>query len=297
MSDNIKTTLTFTGINTTFNHFDGRSYLVSTVQTPLGLNQFVTTAKVANSALPSIFSISANNTKDATINHIAVSRMAISTKMPEWSEDIAIDFVPITLVELMDSEVLLLDEISLRSDYCESILRMSGLNYYGGTIESELKDNPNNTYKYFLGLILFAVAGYHFINHRSLKEFLLSLFVLLVAIITMRLIFGSKFEFPSPIKSIKGKELLWKIFYLFEVLGGFLFLAILNCFSDPNLTVMIVWSTFLITYKIFTAFSLWKCAFNSNYKAWGYLARAFVLIEAVALLGFFSAIFIPMLHK
>ena len=294
---NIRTTLNHKGIGTSFNHFDGSTYFVSTIESPFVSNEFETIIKISHKTLSKINNIISHNSRDAVINHIAVTRMAISNEISQWSEEIAVDFVPLKLIELMDAEGLHKDEASLSSDYCEGLLRMSGLNYDVSN-QPTLKVSPSNTNRYniFLFFIVLIVAVYHLINHKSLKEFLLSIFTLVFAVIAQNLIFGSKFEYPSLIKGIKGDELLWKVFYLLNLLVEFSLLATFANFSITNNVIIAAFWISALAYKIFITICIWRCAFNTDSKFWGNAARAYAVMEIIAVLGILTLIIIPMFH-
>lgn len=91
-------------------------------------------------------------------------------------------------------------------------------------------------------------------------------------------------------KAWHGEERLWKVFWLYTVLGSFLILFLLqflqavglsaekNGHSTTWILVLIgLLTIFLLAYSVWTITSLWKCAFNVSWKGWGYLGRAYVI--------------------
>ena len=128
-SDDIRTTLNKNGIGTSFTHSNKTSYFVSTVENPPDSNQYESLIKVSHKRVIPIFLITSNNIKDAVINHIATSRMAISNDVKNWNEETAIDFVPLKLVELFKSIEIEEKNRGFDTEYCKSMLMSSGLNY------------------------------------------------------------------------------------------------------------------------------------------------------------------------
>ena len=53
---NIRTTLNHKGIGTSFNHFDGSTYFVSTIESPFVSNEFETIIKISHKTLSKIIS-------------------------------------------------------------------------------------------------------------------------------------------------------------------------------------------------------------------------------------------------
>ncbi len=94
----------------------------------------------------------------------------------------------------------------------------------------------------------------------------------------------------SIIRASKGEERLWIVFWLYNVLGLLLFAFLLkflqavgisaekNGHSDIGILVLIsVLTIVFIAYIVWAVGSLWRCAFNVEWKWWGYLGRAYVL--------------------
>jgi hypothetical protein len=111
------------------------------------------------------------------------------------------------------------------------------------------------------------------------------------------------------IRAWSGDERLWKVFWLYNVLG-FILLTILsgllaNAISPINsfigraiIVVFIgVYLVLYIVYYVWAVCSLWRCAFNVKGKWWGYLSRAYVLMFVLALLGIMVALIIPLIQK
>ncbi|HEY4697244.1 MAG: hypothetical protein A3J49_12470 [Gallionellales bacterium RIFCSPHIGHO2_02_FULL_57_16] len=100
-----------------------------------------------------------------------------------------------------------------------------------------------------------------------------------------------------------GEERLWKIFWLYNILGvlffvvigkfcqAFLIAAENNNRSYIGMTIfMSVIMILSIPYIIWALISLWRCAFNAGWKGWGYLGRAYVVWCGVSFIGVILAI-------
>lgn len=82
----------------------------------------------------------------------------------------------------------------------------------------------------------------------------------------------------------KGKARLSGAFWFLWVLGNFAFAIATRIVGGEELTasgvlVNLIW----LPYLVFAAIAVWRCAFNTGWKGWAYLARAFVLINGVTL--------------
>lgn len=82
---------------------------------------------------------------------------------------------------------------------------------------------------------------------------------------------------------LKGKEKLWKVFWLWFV-AVVTFLAVVFKFAAPyalaNDSFMENWLQWvflvLLVYGIWIMMALWRCAFNATWKGWGYMVRLMV---------------------
>jgi hypothetical protein len=77
-----------------------------------------------------------------------------------------------------------------------------------------------------------------------------------------------------------GKSPLWVAYWIWGVLVGnilaFLLIATLGVFGFLIFMPYAIWSTV----------SIWRCAFNTNWIGWGYIARTLVVI--VFIVGFIN---------
>ena len=155
----LRTTISASGIGTSFIHDDGRTYFVSTVENPAGSARYETLIKIAHEQAPPICLVDAASPKDAVINHIAVSRMAVSSDRANWSENSAVGFVPVTIINLLESSKSEADPARLDSEYSKTLLSMSGLNYNTGMG----RDKPSGLHQiaYLAALILGGIGGFN----------------------------------------------------------------------------------------------------------------------------------------
>jgi hypothetical protein len=85
------------------------------------------------------------------------------------------------------------------------------------------------------------------------------------------------------ISAWKGLEPLWKAYWIYFVVGN---IAINNLadfvLSTGNFYALVGYLIFIVAYLIWAITSVWRCAFNTEKKYWGYIARAIVVIGPVA---------------
>lgn len=80
----------------------------------------------------------------------------------------------------------------------------------------------------------------------------------------------------------EGKASLASAYWLVGVLGGVVFLFLFNLLaSNPAvLLVLIAW----LPYAVFSVVSIWRCAWNSSWRGWGYIARTVVVLNIIVVL-------------
>jgi hypothetical protein len=125
MSKNLKTSLGPFGIGTSFEK--DKAYFISTAESPPSSGRYETLIKFLGQEVIPIIVIVSTSPKDAVANHIGMARMAISMNRQDWSEEDTKDFIPNDLIKFNES--LNLDSLSLNSNYVDSLLRVSGINY------------------------------------------------------------------------------------------------------------------------------------------------------------------------
>ncbi len=123
----VKTSLSPHGIGTSFSK--DRNYFVSTVESPPNSNRFETLIKFLGGDVVPICVVVAENSKDAVSNHVAMARMGISTNRSDWNESLVKSFKPTQLIERLDSMGAFYQPETFFCEYCDTLLRMSGLNY------------------------------------------------------------------------------------------------------------------------------------------------------------------------
>jgi hypothetical protein len=90
------------------------------------------------------------------------------------------------------------------------------------------------------------------------------------------------------IRAWKGKERLWRVYWLYHGLYGFALATAVSktrLLSIPSITNAAY--VFLIIYLIWVYVSIWRCAFNVERKAWGYVARGMVPVLILFAIGSF----------
>jgi len=124
---NLKTTLSFTGVASSFIK-DG-NYIISTVKTPAG---FETAFKTVGQFKTVICVVRSPTSKFAMDNHIAMTRMATSSNSDEWTKENIDNFSPKTILDYIETLNLHYDSTNLKCEFCNRFLLMSGINYEGG---------------------------------------------------------------------------------------------------------------------------------------------------------------------
>ena len=82
-----------------------------------------------------------------------------------------------------------------------------------------------------------------------------------------------------------GKERLWKAFWLIGILGRILVATFVIIFAIIGKSIGLTWSIailsflFISIYIIWSFVSIWRCAFNTQNKNWGYVARIFISMD------------------
>lgn len=84
--------------------------------------------------------------------------------------------------------------------------------------------------------------------------------------------------------ALKGEMQLWRVFWIGHFLAYWVFVAlfaVLALLFDSNLASLL-FAPFVLTYMLFVYFAMWRCAFNSNKKVYGYLARIYAGLALIA---------------
>jgi hypothetical protein len=123
MSD-FKTTINPHGIGTSLTK--DKNYFISTVESPPTSGRYETIVKLSGVNVIPILVIVSYSIKESVKQHISLSRMVISMNVSDWNVDNVNLFTP---KDLIDSLPINLDSSSINSEYVDTLLRMSGLNY------------------------------------------------------------------------------------------------------------------------------------------------------------------------
>lgn len=127
---NILTTLREHNIGTSFTK--DSDYFVSTVfqkeMQPSYVYNYSTIIKVAGQTFEPICVLNADSPKEAMMNHIALTRVAISLDKENWNEVVVKEYLPTGLTELLDKEKASQEPKTFLSEYCQLLMQMSGLN-------------------------------------------------------------------------------------------------------------------------------------------------------------------------
>lgn len=84
-----------------------------------------------------------------------------------------------------------------------------------------------------------------------------------------------------------GKAKLWQAFWLLSFLGGmllaFIFIGILVPFGlDPMGIFAMIYQLLMMAFHVFCIISIWRCAPNSEWIGWMYIARVLAVLTAIA---------------
>jgi hypothetical protein len=99
--------------------------------------------------------------------------------------------------------------------------------------------------------------------------------------------------FPSLRSYWEGKASLASAYWLLGGLGNLVLTVIYKIIAtQESLFLNSIFLLIFTAYSVFTGISIWCCAWNTSWKGWGYIARAFIAIGAIgAVVGLFTIIF------
>jgi hypothetical protein len=125
---NLVTTLSFTGIGSSFKNSAGKSYFVSTVSRQGHYETIVKEAGLTN--LPILRPQIGGDSVEAVMNHIALTRMCITDSPNEWKADALTGYLPNQLKEFQDSQMQAPPYgAPIQNEYNHNLLSMAGINY------------------------------------------------------------------------------------------------------------------------------------------------------------------------
>lgn len=88
-------------------------------------------------------------------------------------------------------------------------------------------------------------------------------------------------------KAWRGQERLWKVFWIYNVLVGIVINLVASFLESADVVIHGVWLLFSLVYTVWILVSEWRCAFNVDWKFWGYVIRVLIVsIPVLLVLGF-----------
>jgi len=85
--------------------------------------------------------------------------------------------------------------------------------------------------------------------------------------------------------SLKGREPLWKVFWLYTVLLGVVLTVIFGTVIDGlgtiGWTLVVVLSAL---WGLWVLIAVWQCAFQTEWRGWAYLARTGVILIVIGVM-------------
>jgi len=78
-----------------------------------------------------------------------------------------------------------------------------------------------------------------------------------------------------------GKERLWKVFWLYYVLGLGVLSYLPDVFSEASRILKVPVGVAVLVYLVWAPVSVWRCAFNADQGVWGYVVRALLVAQAI----------------
>ncbi|MCE2927013.1 MAG: hypothetical protein LW823_05165 [Rickettsiales bacterium] len=82
-------------------------------------------------------------------------------------------------------------------------------------------------------------------------------------------------------RSWKGEEKLWKVFWIYGLVFGIILGILMSVASasmgSAGIALLVVW----LVYYIWLAVAQWRCAFNADWKIWGYVVRILLILSLV----------------
>ena len=76
-----------------------------------------------------------------------------------------------------------------------------------------------------------------------------------------------------------GKEKLWKVFWLYNFILGTAIGYAIDYVAGLGLIIEIAVFTVVLIWAIWVLVALWRCAFNSRWRGWGYVCRGVVVLS------------------
>ena len=86
--------------------------------------------------------------------------------------------------------------------------------------------------------------------------------------------------------SLKGREPLWKIFWLYTVISGLVLTVVFETVIDGLGTIG--WAVVIVLsagWGLWILIALWQCAFQTEWRGWAYLARTAVILIVIGVMA------------
>ncbi|MCE9685039.1 hypothetical protein LZP73_02290 [Shewanella sp. AS16] len=93
-------------------------------------------------------------------------------------------------------------------------------------------------------------------------------------------------------KNFQGKTPLWQVFWIQNVLiGGGLQFGVDKIGPSLSTAPLYILITFNVIYGIWVFAGLWQCAFNAEWRGWGYIIRGvYVLVIGLVIISLLRGI-------
>lgn len=85
-------------------------------------------------------------------------------------------------------------------------------------------------------------------------------------------------------RSWHGAERLWKVYWLYGVLGGALVQLVVTVLGKMATPLAIGGAIFYFVFVIWNLVSIWRCAWNCGWQGWGYIVRILVIAAPVLII-------------
>jgi len=83
-----------------------------------------------------------------------------------------------------------------------------------------------------------------------------------------------------------GREKLWVVFWIYNLLAGYILETIVGFFADNSYIALIVYIIIFVPWSIWTTVSLWRCAYNTEIEVLGHLVRGLIIIGILSTVVF-----------
>ncbi len=87
-------------------------------------------------------------------------------------------------------------------------------------------------------------------------------------------------------KAWRGEERLWKVFWIYGVIGTIVLLVLLSIVNSIfGSTIAIVYALIIVAYTLWLTVAEWRCAFQTDWKIWGYVVRILIVLNLIGLVS------------